>query len=174
MYRQEIIDFFKRHNLYEKKMFDYLQNHTDMIDSRDEDANDFIGFGYITDKNNILQRFRLCIPFAIDNKTMLISVHEIVHGIVGYKYLGKKFEPSIYIETLPIFYERIYINEMNDPDLYEYGQYLDNLIGDSEIDEKYRYALFAREYLLKEYDKDFDKMENMSKKLVKKYKKENK
>ena len=174
MYKKELIDFFKRHNLYEKKMFDYLIDHTDMIDYKDEDARMFIGFGYMCDKDNKLQKFRICVPFVTDNKTMLISIHEIVHGIVGYKYLGKKFKPSIYIETLPILYEKIYIDEMNDPALYEYGKYLDGLIGKSEADEKYRYALYAREYLLNKYNKDFDHMERLSKKLVNKYKNDNK
>ena len=171
MYSEILIDFFKRHNLYDEEMFKYLQEHTDIIDYRDEDTRVCIGCGYlINNKNNKLERFRICIPKVVDNKTALISIHEIVHGIVGYKNLNKKFKNDIIIEALAFLYEKLFINESNDPSLVKYGLYLDSLIEDND-EEKYKYALFARDYLLMNYEKDYYKMEKLSKKLTKKYNK---
>ena len=35
-YNPKVIDFFKRHNMYEESMFEYLQDHSVMIDYDDE------------------------------------------------------------------------------------------------------------------------------------------
>lgn len=171
MYSKEIIDFFKRNKMYDKDMFDYLQSHTDMIDYRDEDARMFIGCAYgINKETGKLDRFSLCIPFVENSKTALIAIHEIVHGIIGYKYLNKKFKKDMSIEVLPLLFERVYINEVNDPDLTNYADYLDSIIENGN-DESYKIALEARNELLDKYSNNLNRLDRLSKKLVKKYKK---
>lgn len=164
-----LIDFFKRHNLYDKKVFNYIEENSVMIDYRDEEQWPFIGCFYVLDGNNILKRFQVNMPYVFDDVTALISVHEIVHGIECYKKLGKWFEKDVTIEVLPMFYEKLYMLENASEELLEYCKYLDEYI-DASSDEEHRLALKIRDELLKEYKYNYDlyKMEKLSKKLVKK------
>ena len=173
-YNNELINFFKRHNLYDEEMFKYLQDHSDMIDYNDEEVRMFLGAAYeINEKNNKLNKFRICLPYVNSYVTMLNSIHEIVHGIIAYKYLNKEFNKNIDLECLPLLYEKIYISETNDESLDKYGKYLDSK-RDSSDEERYKFALYARDYLYDNYDKNINNMEKMSYKLIKKYNKEHK
>lgn len=172
MYHKKLIDFFKKYNMYEKDMFDYLQRNSDIIDYRDEDTRICIGCSYALDpKTSKLQKLRICIPFPYDNKTTLIAIHEIAHGIVGYKHLNKRFKKDIRLEAIPFLCEKLYINDSNDPKLIEYGKYLDSFI-EEDSDETYKFALYARDILFSEYDNDLDKTDRLCKKLAFKYKKQ--
>ena len=172
-YSKRINNFFKEHNLYDEVMFKYLENHTDMIDYRDIDQRMLIGCAYaINEKTSKVESFRICIPFDIDDITTLISIHEIVHGIIGYKHLNKKYKHDITVEALSMLYEYIYIYEHPSDKLIKYGKYLDNMINEFS-DESYKFALFAREELFMNYNKNYDKMEKLTKKLKYKYRKEN-
>ena len=133
-FNPKLIDFFKRHNLYDKEMFDYFSLNSSMIDYRYEEQRDFIGC-FWKFKNNVLVKFHLVLPYVYNDITMLISIHEIVHGILAYKTLNKKFNLDLDCESLPMLYEKIYINEVNTPEIIKYGNFLDSLI--SEKKEQY-------------------------------------
>ena len=161
-YNPEIIAFFKRHNMYDEKVFNYLQNNTMMIDYRNPDERYFIGLFYIQDKKERLQRIQLNIPYVYDYETALINVHEITHGIENYYKIGKKFDKDITVEALPLLYEKLYIMDGNNEELRKYGEYLDAMIDrDSEIEHRIA--------LIEHYDYDMKKMQKLAKKLVRKY-----
>lgn len=167
-YNDEIIDFFKSHNLYDKEMFNYLESKTDMVDYQMEEDRAFIGCGYSVDrKTKRLVNFRICIPYCYDDKTTLISIHEIAHGIWAYKHLNKKIK-EIEVELFPMLLERIYLMENTSTALTSYTAYLDSTI-DDEADEKYRFALSNRDILLKENYSDFSSIDRRTKKLVRKW-----
>lgn len=169
VFNSNLIDFFKRHNLYEKEMFDYFSNNSSMIDYQDEEQRMFIGTFYgVNKKNNKLVYIHLNIPYVYDDKTMLISIHEIVHAILLYKKINKKIKLDISYETIPMLYESIYINENNNNKLLEYRNWLDSLITPEE--KEYMFALNVRDELYRNYNYDIDKMKKLVKKLVKKYK----
>ena len=128
IFNSKLIDFFKRHSLYDKDMFDYLSQHTTMIDYRDEEQRIFMGCFFILDKNNQLKDIHLAVPYVFDDITMLISIHELVHAISLYPSIDKKVDIGIDIEVLPMFFEKIYINEINNPKLIEYEKKLNKLI----------------------------------------------
>ena len=46
----KLIEFFKKHNLYEEEMFKYFSENSTMIDYMDDEQRSFIGTFYITDK----------------------------------------------------------------------------------------------------------------------------
>lgn len=167
IFNENLIAFFKKHNLYDKAMFDYLSSHTEMIDYKDEKQRCFIGCFYKFNKN-ILTDIRLNIPYVYDEITMLISIHEIIHAIILYKKLNKKAKISDDCEVLPILYEKIYVEENSSETLKKYQQKLDNLI--DKNDQKYFIALAVREELYQNYNYDINKMKKISKRLVKKYK----
>ena len=168
-YNPAIIDFFKRHNMYDEEMFNYLQENTIMIDFKDPDQRGFIGCFYVQDKKGRLTKIVLNIPYVYDYKTALINIHEITHGIENYKKLGKKFKKDNTVEALPILYEKIYIMENDNEELTKYGEYLDTLCGRDNATE-YQMALKVRDELLSNYSYDMNKMKRMTKRLVRKYK----
>lgn len=168
-YHPGIIEFFKRHNMYDEEMFNYLQDNSMMIDYKDPDERGFIGCFYVQDKKERLTKIILNIPYVYNAETALINIHEITHGIEHYKELGKKFKKDATVEALPILYEKIYIMENDSEELRKYGEYLDTMCGrDSAIE--YQMALKIRDELLSNYSYDMKRMKKMTKKLVRKYK----
>lgn len=167
-YNPKIIDFFKKHNMYDKRLFEYLQANSTMIDNNDEEQRSFIGCFYLLDKNDKLIKLQLCLPYVSDYKTALISIHEITHGIENYYKLGHKFKKDITIEALPLLYEKLYILENPTEELISYGIYLDSLIM-IESEKEYKFALQIREELLKKYNKDMQKSIKLIKKISRKY-----
>ena len=166
-YHPDLIDFFKRHNMYDPVVFKYLETNTMMIDYRDEEQRPSIGCYYQL-VDGYLKNIQICIPHVYDEITMLISIHEITHGIENYYKLGQKFKKGIDIEALPILYERLYILERNSEELNKYGDYLDSFI-DEKCSEEYNFAIRIREELLKHYHYDMHKMAKLTKKLAKKH-----
>lgn len=142
-YHSKVVNFFKEHNLYEEKMFDYLQNQSTMVDYQNPDERIIIGCYYILDKKGKLKELMLNLPYVYDEKTMLINIHEITHGIENYQKLGKRFKNNITIETLPLLYEKIYIQEVNNEELTKYGESLDKIIEEEE--KKHMYLVLEQE-----------------------------
>ena len=168
VYNEKIIDFFKRHNMYDEKTFKYLQNNSTMIDYRNVEERAFIGCFYILNKKEELERLQINIPYVYDDITALINIHEIVHGIENYSKLGKKFKKDITIETLPILYEYIFITESQSSELKSYGKYLDKMIETSN-ELEYLFALKVRLELLNKYKYNMKKMQKLTKKLSREY-----
>ena len=172
-YNQRIIEFFKKYNLYQKELFDYLQHHTWGVCYVDPDEARLINTYFFNNKfNNKLTGFLMVIPDQTSDITMFVQVHEIAHGIMGYKYLGKKYPDDLH-EVLPFMVEKLYVNEVNDDRVSDYSKYLDSKIDEDTI-LKYRFALAARDELLDGFDGNLDKIDKQSKLLLRKYKKEHK
>lgn len=163
-YNSKLIEFFKRHNMYEENMFNYLQNNTMMIDYNIEEDRAFIGCFYIF-LNGKLDKICLVLPYLMDDITTLISIHEITHGIYMYKKLNKKVKIENDIEVLPMLYERIYVNESNNIKLLEFANNLDKKINN---EERYLLGLKLRDELLRYYNYNFNDINKKAKKLVKK------
>ena len=167
IFNPKVIDFFKRHNMYEEEMFKYFSDKSMMIDYRVLECRPFVGTFPIINKKNYIIDVQVNVPYVDGNETMLITIHELVHAIEYYQKIGKKYKKDITIETLPLLYEKIYILEENDEKLTSYGKYLDSIILEKkEID--YLFGLKNRDALLKEYNYDMHKMQKLVKKLAKK------
>lgn len=94
-YYKKFIRFLKEHNLYDAEALEYLRNNGVFFDFLEEENRDFIGCRYILDKNKKLQKIQICAPFIRDEKTILINIHEFTHGLMLYKYLGKKLKQEM-------------------------------------------------------------------------------
>ena len=101
---------------------------------------------------------------------MLISIHELTHGIEVYPKIGKKYIKDITCEVLPLLYEKLFILENPTEELIEYGKYLDQTIGENNMEE-YIFALNIRDILLENYKYNMNEMQTLTKKLQKKYNK---
>ena len=170
-FNPKLIEFFKRHNMYNDRMFEYLQNQSTMIDYNDPEQRCFVGCFPILDKNDKIIKIKLNLPYINNDETMLISIHELTHGIERYQEMGKKYKKDITIEALPLLYEKIYILENPVKELVEYGKYLDSMI-DEKCAKEYRFGLKIREELLKQYNNNFKQMAKLTKKLAKKHQKD--
>ena len=101
-------------------MFYYFKKISTIIDYKDEDQRCFIGCFYVFDKKNILRKIYLNLPYIYDEITMLINIHEIIHGIELYNKPNKKTKITEESEIMPILYEKIYIEEKNSQKLRNY------------------------------------------------------
>ena len=119
-FNTKLISFFQKHNLYDKEMFDYFSKNTVMIDYKDEEQRMYIGCFYIIDKNHKLKDIQLNIPYIYDEITMLISIHEIIHGIILYKKLNKRYKKDNTTESMSLLYEKIYMEETKSKILTKY------------------------------------------------------
>ncbi len=167
-FHQQLIDFFKKHNMYEENMFNYFKKQCTLIDYNIEEHRAFIGTYPLIKKNsNSIIGLKITVPYIINNKTMLINIHELVHAIEYYERIGKKYKSELTEEALPLLYEKLFILEKNDPELTAYGKYLDRCIQDDNI-TKYSFGLDVRDTLLNNYSYDMHKMQKLVKKMAKK------
>lgn len=168
----EFINFFKKHNLYDKEMFDYLRNNSILFDYLDEDKHPYIGYHYLTDKEGKLTKIILFVPYIDDYHTILINIHEYIHGIILYNKLGKKYKQDKDSEILPLLYEKLYLLENPDKNLEPFKKKLnENITENSPIE--YKIALEVQNEIInyyQEYSPNLNKLENKAKKLARKYK----
>ena len=164
----KLIDFFKKHNMYDEEMFKYITEQSTMIDYDDPDQRCFVGCFYILDKNGKLTGLKLNLPYVNSEETMLISIHELTHGYENYQKIGKKFKKDITIEALPLFYEKVYTLENSSERLQKYSEYLDKIIME-ESEKQYQFGLKIREELLKQYHNNPQETIRLIAKLGKKY-----
>ena len=169
-YNDQVIAFFKKHHLYEEKMFDYFKKHSTMIDYNMEEYRPFVGCYPILSKENIIKRIHVNTPYVNDHKTMLITIHELVHAIDFYHQIGHHYREDLTVEALPILFEKIYVEETNNNELSAYSKWLDEKISKSN-DLKYQIALAMRDELYNAYHDNFKDVKKLSKKIVKKYEK---
>lgn len=166
-FNPKLIDFFKRHNLYDEKMFTYFENHSTMLDSDYLDEMMFRACAHQIDtKTGILKGIHLNLPYVKDEKTMLDSIHELTHAIFAYPMIGKKFKKDIKIEALPLLYEKLYILENPSKELIAYANYLDSMI--TSNDPTYQFGLKIRDELLAEYNYNPKKTAKMVDKISRK------
>lgn len=174
-YYNEFINFFKKHNLYNKEIFDYINSNSIKFDYRDDEKRPFIGCYYICNKRDILQKINICVPFIDSPITLLINIHEYIHAIELYKRIGKKYEQKETEETLPILYELLYFEENPSKELEHHLIYLNSKIN-NDSKESYKIALSIKNELLKYYKEanpNLTKLQRKAKKLSKKYQRNN-
>ena len=173
-YGKEITEFFKRHNLYNEEMFEYLKEHTDWIDYRDEDERWHIGHGiYVHPKTRKIIRFRICIPEIRDDMTLITALHEIAHGIWSYIYMvnGIKYSEDE-SELFPFLVERAFLEEHKSQKLSDLINKLDSLVDDKD-DIRYRYAKDVRDRF-KDIDiGNVDRIQKVSRRALRIWKKNN-
>ena len=170
VFPKELIDFFKRHNLYSREMFEYFSKNAIIIDYKNPDQRHLVGCFYTTGNNKKLKNIHLIIPYIYDDITLLVCIHEIIHAILFFKKLNKKVSVGIDCEVLPMFYEKLFVDEKNTPELIKFEDDLNKLI-DFEKDIKYVLGLTLRDELKKTYNYDIDELNKKAKKLVRKYNK---
>lgn len=167
-YFNKFIDFITRHNLYENKSFIAISNKTTNIDYHNEEARDFIGCFYKVE-NEIITDFKVCVPKIIDEKTLLINIHEYVHALIIYNSLGKKEDIGLEKETLPMMYEEMYAVESEEISIKKYLKEQQEMINEMNSDE-YTIGSKIKDEIIYLYS-DLETQLKYAKKLAKTYKK---
>jgi len=170
-YYKEFIDFFIKHNLYDKDIFNYIRHNSILFDYIDDDQRPFIGCYPVFTKNNILTQIKIYVPIINSKKTILINIHEYIHAIILYKYFNKKYKKEKDFETLPMLYETIYALENHNEEFENFIKELDTRINE-ESPQTYKIALAPKKDLLEYHKKKnptFKQLQKKSKKLSRKY-----
>lgn len=170
----EFINFFKTKGLYNEITFDYLRNNGEIIDYLDEERRPEIRC-YCIIKNKILTGVWVCVPLIKDYQTLLINIYIYTHAIQLCKQIGRKYDPKNDTRTLPMLYERIYLQENPNSELEEYINTLDNYTKKHGPKED-QTSLGIQDKLLEYYNSknpSFEKLHKKARKLSKKYQKSN-
>lgn len=174
-YYQKFIDFFKRHGLYSQEAFDYLRKNSIQFDYRDTDYHSFIGCFFLTQRDK-LTKIDLIVPYINNDITALINIHEYTHGIIAYRYINKRVPEDFTSETLPMLYERIYLEENKDNQaLRNHVASINNLIKESNCPDiiRYKIALSMQEELFAYYANGHQNIKELSAKTKKLTRKQN-
>ena len=142
---EELVAFLKKYDIYDEEVFNSFINDSFKFES--ESDYKYSECLYVVDENDILVKIRALIPKIVDYKTILINIHEYVHYYTFYKKLGEKIEIGIDCEVLPMLYERLFVIEKDDVDLYNHW----NKIKDGVLENNnspYVYALKIQDSLL--------------------------
>ena len=166
MYYKKFIEFLKTHNLYDEQIISYWTNHSIHFDYKDDEKRDMICCLYVL-KDQKLEKLALIVPFIVDDKTILINIHEYIHFYLLYQKLGKKYTHHEDAEVLPFLYEQIFIKENQTRELKEYYKYLNTKIKEDSKKE-YLIALEVSNKMIAQYqNEDISILDKKVKKLVK-------
>lgn len=176
IYYNKFIDFFKRHGLYDIALFNYFNLNSVKINMNKygEEKWSFIGT-YPNYKDKKLVKIKLVVPDIDSDIAVLINIHEYIHAIMLYKYMGREYEPDIDREVLPMFYEKLYILENDSRELRDFEFKRDyKLLYDGGIEHKLWFD--NKNELLRLYNEgyDFDRLNKYIKKICKDMSKKNK
>ena len=111
--KDKYINFLKKYDLYREDIFDYKKDKTKYIDYRQEKSEYFIGVFPNID-NGIIKDIKMTVPYIIDNYSIAINIHEYIHILNLFDYIGKEYVFSNYEDLLPVFYELVFAKENND------------------------------------------------------------
>lgn len=170
IYYKKFIDFIKKHNLYDKESFIFISNHTKNIDYKNEEERDFIGSYYNTSEAGNIINFKIYVPEIIDEKTLLINIHEYIHALFLYKMLNKPCDIGLEKEILPLMYEKLYVLESDELSINQYQKDLMETINEINKPE-YTIGNKLSDELLKYSDENLIDLNKKAKILARKYKK---
>ena len=89
---ENIINFFKKENLYDKDFFDFIEGKVVMVPN----DTDMFWYGcHPIIENDILVDIRLVITEVFCENDILINIHELIHAIELYSEIGTIYEERI-------------------------------------------------------------------------------
>jgi len=157
-YQDKFLSFLKKHNLYDEEKYSYLIKKATFIDLNKDENISSIGCYYIKNEFNIITKIELYLPKLNDDISVMIAIHEYVHGYLMYSRLNKSYKPKASEEVLPMFYEYLYYLEEKNQELEEYrSKTIEYVEKESKI--KYLLGFLLQEELLSIYDYDINKMD---------------
>lgn len=171
-YYTEFINFFKRHGLYNKEIFKYIETNTEKFDYYNEDMMNIRGIYYNYDKQNNLVDFKLYLPFINNEITAFINIRPYIKAIYAYPKLGKKYKENAASEMIVLYFERLYLKENPSKEIETYLNNIYKSINEEKEQSKYKIALNAQSEL-EEFSQisnpSFQNLQKKAKKLFRKH-----
>lgn len=159
-----LINFFNSLGLYNDYVFKNIEKCSRKFDIENYLYNPPIGCYYdITDGK--ITSYKLSLPNIEDLLTILINIHELVHALILDSRLNEPFTNICTNEILPMFYEFVFVEKMNNKELSEkYSVYLNTL--SNQYDKIHQQASKKLNTLIKYYDTNSIKTLKKCKKIV--------
>ena len=88
-FKNQLKEFFKAEQLYSEEFFDFIKNKVHVIPSNT--SVDWYGCFPILD-NNKIKDIRLLVPQIVNDRTLLINIHEYYHALELFNELGTVYE----------------------------------------------------------------------------------
>lgn len=88
-FKNKLKEFFKVEQLYSEEFFDFIKNKVHVLPPKT--SLDWYGYFPILEDNKI-KDIRLLVPEIIDDKTLLINIHEYFHALELFNELGTIYE----------------------------------------------------------------------------------
>ena len=170
IYYKKFIDFLQKYNLLDKESFIFISNRTKNIDYNNYEERETIGCYHKVNDKETLKDFEVTVPKIIDERTVIINIHEYIHALILYKMLNKKYEIGLEKEVLPLMYEKIYVIENEEISFFKHERALRETINEMNNDE-YIIGSKVAEDLIPYKNEKIEKLYNESKRLVREYKK---
>lgn len=166
IYEIKFLNFLKRHNLYDEEKYSYLKQNSSKVDIKINQ--DFIGCYFNKDEQNRIIKIRLIIPILENDITVMLAIHEYVHGYIMLDKINTTDIEEDEEEVLPMFYEYLYYLENRNKEIEEYRI---NMIKTVFTENKFKYklALLLLEELEILYDYNLYDINNEVKRRYKKY-----
>lgn len=128
----KFIDFLKKHNLYDEKLFKYICEQSISIDSQ-LDVHDFLLGSCQTvinhKRHDKLEQIIPCMPKLVDDKSVAIAIYTYVNALMLVPKINKTYKEDLFYHYfLPMFYEKIYILENPNSELLVYEENMRNIL----------------------------------------------
>ena len=144
-----LINFFNKYEFYDKKIFEYIEKNSMIIDINRDKNLVFIGCFPKVEKD-ILVGFKIILPKIVDDKTLFIWLHEYLHAISLYKKIGLEYFEDCNEEVMPVCYEKLFV--LDNPRFASYYEERDNYLKNTDI-MSYKIALEKRDSLVRKLKK---------------------
>ena len=136
IYYIKFINFLKKHNLYDDKFFKYFWKESIFISLFDDDYSFLIGgTAIVVDRKNRITNITPHMPYINCDKSVAIGIYTYVQALIQITRIGKKENYDVYYNyILPMFYEKIYINENFNDELFYYENKMRNNLSKDNFD----------------------------------------
>ena len=107
------IDFLKSHSLYDEDFLDFFWNNAIFIKLKDNDYSYLVGNVIIvTNEQKRIEFIIPSVPYLKSDKDVAVAIYAYVQTLTKITRIGRKENYDVYFNyVLPMFYEKIYIEE---------------------------------------------------------------
>ena len=171
-YYTKFINFFKKYELYNEEIFNYIEDRTIKFDYYDEELINIRGIYYNYNKTNQLTNFKLYLPYINSEMTIFMNIRPYIQAIYAYTKLEKKYKANAECELIAFYFEKKYLQDNPNQEIEKYLNNIYTTIKKQETEQKYKIALNVQPDLEKYIEKNkptFKELQKKAKKLSRNY-----
>lgn len=156
--------FLHKHKLYDKNIFEYINNHSVIINyNKIYEFNSF-GCSVVVDEHGRLVEVIPVIPLLKNDKMVVISIFTYVQAMMLIPNIGRKYDERYYNKVIPIVFLELYIYENNSIYLSNFEkQIILKMFNQSE--EQYEKAIQYKDFLINSYNKNSNIIDSQARRI---------